>query len=53
MLDQNFNIKIIDFGDARRIDEPMSDESREEADARPSFVGTVNYQAPEMIDGGE
>ena len=53
MLDNNFNIKIIDFGDARRINEPISDESKEEVDARPSFVGTVNYQAPEMIEGGE
>jgi serine/threonine protein kinase len=54
MLDSNYNIKIIDFGDARKINEPLDDDNgEEEMGARPSFVGTVNYLTPEMIDGGQ
>jgi serine/threonine protein kinase len=53
MLDSNYNIKIIDFGDARKINEPIDDDDEEEMGARPSFCGTVNYLTPEMIDGGE
>ena len=54
MLDSNYNIKIIDFGDARKINEPLDDDNgEEEMGARPSFVGTVNYLTPEMIDGGK
>jgi serine/threonine protein kinase len=53
MLDSNYNIKIIDFGDARKIDEPLDDETEEDTGARPSFCGTVNYLTPEMIDGGK
>ena len=54
MLDQNYNIKIIDFGDARKINEPLDDnnDNEDEMGARPSFCGTVNYLTPEMIDGG-
>ena len=52
-MDINYNIKIIDFGDARKINEPLDDDSNDEdMGARPSFCGTVNYLTPEMIDGG-
>ena len=30
MLDSNYNIKIIDFGDARKINEPLDDDNGEE-----------------------
>jgi serine/threonine protein kinase len=26
MLDENFNVKVIDFGDARKIDEPLDED---------------------------
>lgn len=40
MLDANYNVKVIDFGEARRLNESIE----EDAEARRStFVGTVNY----------
>jgi 3-phosphoinositide dependent protein kinase-1 len=77
LLDDNYNIKFIDFGDAKKENEPALED--DEADAvsssmddtddggqafindlmeetkemtqgrRGTFVGTVNYLAPEMI----
>ena len=44
MLDSNYNIKIIDFGDARKIDEPIEDENDDEMGARPSFTMTTHYK---------
>lgn len=52
MLDENFNIKIIDFGDARKVHEDV-DEGEQDHDRRGTFVGTVNYQSPEVINGEE
>ena len=52
MLDENFNIKIIDFGDARKVHEDV-DEGEQANDRRGTFVGTVNYQSPEVINGEE
>lgn len=77
LLDDNFNIKFIDFGDAKKENEPpledeedgavsssmdetdeggqafideMMEESKEMTQGRRgTFVGTVNYLAPEMI----
>ena len=62
MLDEHFNIKVIDFGDAKKIDEDRSDEEESEfdygsetplsdsyRDRTGTFVGTVNYLAPEMV----
>ena len=52
MLDDNYNVKVIDFGDARHVNEPLD----EEEDAfgggqrRDTFVGTVNYMSPEVIN---
>ena len=45
MLDKNYNIKVIDFGDARRVDEQL-DEEEDVPNVnlrRGTFVGTVNY----------
>ena len=61
MLDSNYNVKVIDFGDARRINEPPVEEEeiqgsqyekggRQRAD---TFVGTVNYLSPEVINMSE
>lgn len=74
LIDDNFNIKFIDFGDAKKENEPplddedqgqvsesadtddnaflsdMMEESKELTQGRRgTFVGTVNYLAPEMI----
>ena len=62
MLDDDFNIKVIDFGDAKKISEDRSDEEEDSIfdygsealsesyrDRAGSFVGTVNYLAPEMV----
>ena len=47
MLDKNYNVKVIDFGDARRIDEQLDDEEEQQPQfsslRRGTFVGTVNY----------
>jgi len=52
MLDENYNIKLIDFGDARKVDDQL-DEDEITSDGqvlrRGTFVGTANYQSPEVI----
>jgi 3-phosphoinositide dependent protein kinase-1 len=64
MLDESYNIKIIDFGDARKVDEEAEPEEEEIKQddipqnapsllRRDTFVGTVNYQSPEVINGEE
>jgi len=54
MLDENFNMKIIDFGDARKVNEPSEDDDEGMANGRrDTFVGTVNYQSPEVINSEE
>ena len=42
MFDSNKNVKLIEFGSARKLDS----ESK-----RQSFVGSLNYLSPEMIKG--
>jgi len=51
MMDANYNVKLIDFGDARRIDEQLDDDDAQ--GRRYTFVGTVNYQSPEVINSGQ
>jgi len=54
MLDKHYNVKVIDFGDARRVNEELDDEDGDGANGgggqgpspllrRGTFVGTVNY----------
>ena len=54
MLDENYNLKVIDFGDARKINEEIDEKTSEMSEGpgrRDTFVGTVNYQSPEVISG--
>ena len=47
MLDKHYNVKVIDFGDARKLNEnELEDKKPKRSD---TFVGTVNYQSPEVI----
>ena len=43
MLDENYNVKLIDFGDARKVDEELDDDGDNDDGRRYTFVGTVNY----------
>ena len=58
MLSAHYNLKVIDFGDAKRVDEQESEEEENLANTfssnprqnrKGTFVGTVNYQSPEVI----
>lgn len=69
MLDKNYHVKIIDFGDAKTIDEVQeeikkAEEAAESAEGfedmthlnesrKGTFVGTINYLAPEMIEDSQ
>lgn len=54
MMDANYNIKVIDFGDSRMvIENELDEEEKGQAQRRGTFVGTVNYQSPEMINSEE
>lgn len=57
MLDKHYNVKVIDFGDARRVNEELDDEDGDGGPSislrRGTFVGTVNYQSPEVINEEE
>lgn len=59
MLDKHYNVKVIDFGDARKVNEELDDEEGDGANGpsfqmrRGTFVGTVNYQSPEVINEEE
>ena len=53
MLDANYNLKVIDFGDARKVFEELDEDEKQEAARRGTFVGTVNYQSPEVINSEE
>ena len=45
MMDDNYNVKLIDFGDARKVDEDPNDLEEQDTNMGPrfTFVGTVNY----------
>ncbi|CDW77165.1 3-phosphoinositide-dependent protein kinase-1 [Stylonychia lemnae] len=70
LIDENFNLKVIDFGDAKKFgeidEEPVQRKPNEEIqefmdpsqlepdfDRRGTFVGTLNYVAPEMVQRNE
>ena len=45
MLDENYNLKVIDLGDAKKVNEELDEEGEIPAglQRRGTFVGTVNY----------
>lgn len=45
-------MKMIDFGDAREVNEDLDEDSPLNM-RKDTFVGTVNYQSPEVIEGEE
>ena len=45
-------MKVIDFGDAREVNEDLDEDGPLNA-RKDTFVGTVNYQSPEVIEGEE
>ena len=52
MLDDHYNVKLIDFGDARKVVEDLDEEEDGGSGGRrDTFVGTVNYQSPEVVKG--
>lgn len=58
LLDENFHIKITDFGTARIIDDPLEKESNQEdisvkGRRKNSFVGTAQFVPPEILNGME
>ena len=53
MLDEFWNVKVIDFGDARKVFEKLDDNEVPAQARRGTFVGTVNYQSPEVINNEE
>ena len=54
-LMNNGSIKVIDFGDARKVHEGTEEEEEKDQPSgrRDTFVGTVNYQSPEVINSEE
>ncbi|CAF0845092.1 unnamed protein product [Brachionus calyciflorus] len=53
LLDENFHIKLTDFGTARIIDDPLEkkDEESKPVRRKNSFVGTAQYVSPEILNG--
>ena len=47
MLDEMFNLKIIDFGDAKKVQE--EEEKMDRSTVAGSFCGTLNYISPEVF----
>ena len=48
MIDDNCNLKIIDFGEAKHVDEQYKT-SMDQTNHMDTFVGTPNYLSPEVI----
>ena len=50
MLDTNFNLKIIDFGDAKKVEKQDEEEEKmDRSTVAGSFCGTLNYISPEVF----
>ena len=60
MLDENFNVKVIDFGDARKVDEPLDEDEEEpvelddeyrETAVRCAQIMGLNVAGVDMLEG--
>ena len=49
MIDDNFNLKLIDFGEAKNVNEDQKTKMDDQSVVMDTFVGTPNYLSPEVI----
>ena len=50
-MSPTYNLKVIDFGDAKKVDEVLENNTNNHPLKRKgTMVGTLNYMSPEVIE---